>query len=707
MEAKADSDTLFAVDPVRHPPSQYSALAPLGAFWEIALRDVEPQSRSRSELTELLRGTVQRWVTRYLKLDREQVDAWWAGWGEGSQADFGPVLASIKAHLPLTLQQLDVKESEPLRDALRKAERAQRKREQAPSEEALRFEREALDRLETLICEPRHQEFLWMRVNELMRRYGYGHDSVLLELAQNADDALAEAAEIECRRLPANIRRLLIRVHEHDGTHTVDVMHWGRPINDTGGTAFPAGRERQWDQDLYFMMLMNLSGKPGEAPGESSSSSTTGRFGLGFKSVHLVSSSPSVVSGFIAFSIAGGLLPQEQAVPDETDSWTIEGRRPTRVRLPLRPVVEAPNPVEQLFHRFAYARVLLPVLARQVREVVVEGGPFPGVHVFDGKSIDGAPGWSVGAETELPNHVGRWRIFRFRPADAGREDMGTAALAVGLRGGVPAALGPDVPFLWNVTPTSENWGCGYVVNGPFKLDPGRTHVSLDDHTTLRTVARLGEALGRGLIELHNVLADPAYASHGPLVIRDGQDFLSSLWKVLARGLNNPDALRRRFLLALHGNGRGLSAWMGACSAAPTGLPAPFRPMLPPLTSDVRIEVASGDFDNHLCAVLAEIEDEDLAALVGDRCIISAEVEQLLRPLCNLAGTEGNCIAPTSLRPSKLFAELAERWEHYLTPERLHALRPIDKGGDSNFDAYDPQGVTWRRALEARAADGSL
>ena len=549
MEAEADSDTLFAVDPVRHPPSQYSALAPLGAFWEIALRDVEPQSRSRSELTELLRGTVQRWATRYLKLDRERVDAWWSGWGEGSQADFDPVLASIKAHLPLTLQQLDVKESEPLRDALREAERAQRKREQASSEETLKFEREALNRLAALIKEPQHQSFLWKRVNELMRRYGYGHDSVLLELAQNADDALAEATEIEGGPLLPATRRLLIRVYEHDGTPTVDVMHWGRPINDTGGAAFPAGRERQWDQDLYFMMLMNLSGKPGEAPGESSSSSTTGRFGLGFKSVHLVSSSPSVVSGFIAFSIAGGLLPQERAVPDETDSWMVEGRRSTRVRMPLRPDIEARTLTERLFRRFAYARVLLPVFARQVREVVVEGGPFPGVHVFDGKPIDGAPGWSVGAQTELPDHDGRWRILRFRPADAGREDMGTVALAVGLREGVPTAFDPEaeVPFLWNVTPTSENGDCGYVVNGPFKLDPGRTHVALEDDSTLQTVGGLGEALGRGLIELHNVLADPADASHGPLVIRDVRGFLSSLWRVLACGLNNPDAPRRRLL----------------------------------------------------------------------------------------------------------------------------------------------------------------
>ena len=714
MDADVDDETLFAVDPVpypRLPPS--SALASLGEFWEITLRDAEPRSRSSSDLIRLLGGTVKRWACGYLKLDREKVDAWWSRWGEGSQADFGPVLASIKAHLPLTLQQLGVKESEQLQGALRKAERTQRKRERTPSVDALKLEREALERLAALIKEPRHQEFLWQRVNALMQRYGYGPDSVLLELAQNADDALAQAAEIEGGALPPAARRLCIRVHERDGLPTVDVMHWGRPINDTGGAAFPAGRERQWDQDLYFMMLMNLSGKPGETPGESSLSSTTGRFGLGFKSVHLVSSSPSVVSGFIAFTIAGGLLPQEQAVPDETDSWMIEGRRPTRVRFPLRRDVdrdvEARTPFDPLFRRFAYARVLLPVLARQVREVVVEGGPSPGVHFFDGSPIDGAPGWSVGGEIDLPDHPGRWRILRFRPEDAGRDDMGTAPLAIGLREGLPVAFDPKVPFLWNVTPTSESWGCGYVVNGPFKLDPGRTHVSIDDDMTLRTIGGLGEALGRGLIALHNVLVDPADESHDPLplLIHDVRRFLSSLWRVLACGLNNSDALRRRFLLELHGNGRGLSAWMSACSAVPSGLPAPFRPMLPPLTSPMRIEAASGDFDNDLCAILAEIEDEHLAALVDDRCVVSAEVEQLLRPLCSLADTAGIHIAPTPLRPSNLFAELAERWEHNLTPERLHALRPIDGGGDSDFAAYDPQGVTWRRALKARAADGSL
>ena len=58
MEAEADEDTLLAIDPLRYetlPPS--SVLAPLGAFWQVELRDVEPQSRPSSDLLRLLGGT--------------------------------------------------------------------------------------------------------------------------------------------------------------------------------------------------------------------------------------------------------------------------------------------------------------------------------------------------------------------------------------------------------------------------------------------------------------------------------------------------------------------------------------------------------------------------------------------------------------------------------------------------------------------------
>ena len=703
MEAERDANTLFATNPERYPGSSWG-IAPRVPFWEIGLRDVDPQHRTSSELLQLLGGTVEKWATKYLNLDRERVKNWWAEWGGTSQADLRPVLASITAHLPLTLRQLNVGDSEPLQDALRAAERAQRKREQAPSNQAIRIERESLDRLANLIKRSEHQEFLWKRVNELMHRYGYRPDSVLLELAQNADDALAQAAEINKTPLPPSSRKLLVRVWEDGGRLTVDVIHRGRTINDTGGTAFQDDQDRQWDQDLYFMMLMSLSGKPGEVPGQGSSSATTGRFGLGFKSVHLVSPSTSVVSGSIAFSIAGGLLPEKLDGPEDADPWMIEDRRATRVRMPLRQDMDGNQLIQSLFDRFSYARVLLPVFARQVRQVVVEGGPYPGVHVFDGKQIEGTSTWKVGAKAELPNHDGRWQVLRFRPSGSGREDMGTAALALGLRDGIPTAFQPDVPFLWNVTPTSEKWACGYVVNGPFKLDPGRTHVSLDDPTTLQTVDGLGYELGRGLIELHDALTGNRGGALRNMFGGDIHGFLSCLWEVLASGVDRDDTLRSKFVLRLHGKGRGISAWMAARSVVPTDLPAPFPQVLPPLSSGMSWEVATGGLDDpELCAALAEIEDEDFRSLVSSRCFVSAKTDELLALLW--ARSDG--LGPAKVGLWDLLTELAERWDYHLTPTRLQALRPLSQAAAWELVPNDPHGTRWCHRFRARSAAGSF
>jgi hypothetical protein len=693
MDAGSDNDTIFATDPVR----SYSVL---GDFWEIDLREVDPKRKTAHELVGLLGSTVEWWAVQVLRLDLQNVRSWWSRWGTGSQAQVGPVQASVLAHLPLTLHQLDVRECEPLRDALREAQRAQRRREQASPvqiREAMDTERAALDRLASLIRDnPDHQTFLWSRVQELIRRFGYRDDSVLLELAQNADDALSQAVEIAGSPLPLTARGLWVRVHILDGVTTIDVRHHGRPINDTGGAAFPAGREYQWDQDLYFMMLLNLSGKPGEVPGQATAASTTGRFGLGFKSVHLVSASPSVVSGFIAFSIAGGLLPIEQPVPDDQDLLPIKGHRATRVRLPLRKDAKELDLIASVFRRFMYTRTLLPVFSRQLREVVVDGGPFAGISVFDPQPIDGAAGWSVAAETvELPKQ-GHWRILRFRPADTGANAAtGTASLAVGLKDGKPASFPIDLPFLWNVTPTSEDWGCGYAVNGPFKLDPGRTHVSLDDDATCRVVDLLGEALGKGLIDLHDSLLGMPIGTIRWLPEKSTvHSFLASLWKVLTSGIDSLDELRRGILLRLHGPGRGLSVWMTSRSVVPSDLPAPFAERLPPLKPGMQIRVARGGFeDPNLCRAFAEIGD--VASLAVKQSVVSTKVAECLRPLLPIH------LPP--LDPSSLLAEVAELWDHALTPERLHALRPL--ACDSIWKSLSND-LTWHSKLVARAADGS-
>ena len=657
MEGDPDNDTIFASAPERDRSD----------FWKIGLRDVEPQRRTGHELTAVLGNTIEWWAVQVLGLERQRVLDWWARWGTGSQVHVGPVRASILAHLPLTLRRLDMQECRALQDSLRNAERAQRKREQASALElrdAADTERRELKRLASLIDEPEYSAFLSGRVRERIESSGYGADSVLLELMQNADDALAQAAEISGGRLPQAARRVVVRVHVQDGATTVDLRHFGRPINDTGGAEFPAGQDRQWDQDLYFMMLMDLSGKPGEAPGPTTAASTTGRFGLGFKSVHLISDSPSVVSGFVAFSIAGGILPEEQQVPDDPDLVPAAGRRVTRIRLPLRSDLKVQDLIARMFRRFHSARILLPAFARELREIVVDGGPYGGLSVFDGQPVAEAPGWSVArTTTEIPS-PGSWRILRFRP---NRVETGTAALVVGLRDGVPTPFPPSLPFLWNVTPTSEGWGCGYCINGPFKLDPGRTHVSLEHEDTLRVADQLGEALGKGLEELYDALD----AGAGPACGLPGKEgivtFTASLWGVLSSGIDSQDTFRSAFLLRLHGGRRGISAWMRSRPVVPSELPAPFRQQLPALAPDMRIESAVQDLDNPtLCRALAAVKD--LTELARGHLVVSSAIAQRLS---RLLGT-----TIRQLRPADILSELVAAWDHRLTPERLHTLRPL-------------------------------
>jgi len=690
MDAGLDSNTIFAVDPIRRSSN-------LGVFWEITLRDVNPSSKTAHELIALLGGTVEWWAVKVLRIDIQAVRSWWSRWGTGSQAQVGPVQASILAHLPLTLHQLDVSECASLQEALRNAQRAQRRREQAPAaqiREANEIERKVLDQLASLIRDNQeHQRFIWMRVQSLIKRYGYREDSILLELAQNADDALSQSAEMERSELPDAPRRLIIRTSQQSDVPTIDVIHYGRPINETGGAAFPEGQTRQWDQDLYFMMLLNLSGKPGEVSGQSAVASTTGRFGLGFKSVHLVSEKPSVVSGFLAFSIAGGLLPIEQPTPQDPDLVPVEGHQATRIRLPLRSDVDVPDLIDKMFKRFSYARVLLPAFAREIREIIVEGGPSAGVSSFDGKNIPGAPGWTIASNTVGIPGKGQWRLLRFRPADVGI-GRGTEALVVGIRDGEPQNFPSEIPFLWNVAPTSEGWGCGYAVNGPFKLDPGRTHVSLDDPSTLSVVNLLGESLGRGLIELHDTLMKRSATLPDGLPSQENvEGFISSLWKVLASGIDNNDALRNTLLRCLQGSGRGISAWMSSRSVVPSGLPVLFSPRLPALDPTTPIEVAAGGLNKgSLCEALAQIDD--IKIIAQRHLVVSLEIAGLLRPLLDRRLRE--------IKPSDLLHELAQVWGHVLTPERLHALRPLCEDDIWQETRDNDQRSLWSARFVARS-----
>jgi hypothetical protein len=147
----------------------------------------------------------------------------------------------------------------------------------------------------------------------------YKADRVPFELFQNADDATLELGPNE-----AGAHR--VRVELDDGR--LRLVHWGRSLNDVGPDR-EKGRRHRHDQDLQKLLMPGFSSKWFDER-------TTGRFGLGFKSVYLVTDYPLIVSRWLAVRIKGTLFPE--AAPEAVElARSFGAERPaTVIELPRR-----------------------------------------------------------------------------------------------------------------------------------------------------------------------------------------------------------------------------------------------------------------------------------------------------------------------------------------------------------------------------------
>jgi hypothetical protein len=112
---------------------------------------------------------------------------------------------------------------------------------------------------------------------------GYAHERVLFELFQNADDTL------EHWRAPKPYRFRVEAVRDDDGQIlNLRILHWGRPVNHLGSDS-QLGRALGYGNDLANMLAIGHSAKYGPRQ--------IGRFGLGFKTVHMLTDEARIASG--------------------------------------------------------------------------------------------------------------------------------------------------------------------------------------------------------------------------------------------------------------------------------------------------------------------------------------------------------------------------------------------------------------------------
>jgi len=429
------------------------------------------------------------------------------------------------------------------------------------------------------VASPKNADELLAAIRQRIEDYGYDPSRVLFELFQNADDAT--------RQHPASTEG---RFRLEYGDDRLTISHWGRLINHPGPDV-DEGIKKGWRSDLFNMLLMNLSEKREDV---------TGRFGLGFKSVHLLSKRVSIASHFVSCRIKGGMLPEAWAEGRELSvRQGTDGRPATVINVEIDP--ERREDVVLALSAFAQAAAWLPVMSRSVRHIEIHG---------DGE-------WSA-KFCDLNTHMIRLVSFGGRGSghalalDLGEET--TLFLPLDMQGPVAAPKG--LPRLWLLAPLAETLSTGWLINGRrFRVDPGRGRLAGSETEREEMFAEFGRTLGLRLVELYDLVTGnwAVLAERAGLSDRSEdsgtQSFLLSLDGMFAT--DRADPLARH----LHGKDRGFGRLIAERAALATGLPAPFSPFM--RADEARFVMRGAIADTRL---LASLHDWQAMRLIGSAAI---------------------------------------------------------------------------------------
>lgn len=398
-------------------------------------------------------------------------------------------------------------------------------------------------------------------VRAKIRQMGYGEDRVLFELLQNADDAYLQLGT-EGGELCVEIDNI------DDAISQIRVVHWGRPINGPGRHA-AGGAEPGYRHDLYNMLAINHSEKPIEER-------VTGKFGLGFKTVHMLTNAASIASGFLGARIVGGFLPQPWAEGIDAARDRARGSRvATLIQLPI--AAEDSAAAAHAVEAFRRCLEWLPAIAKSIRTVTIAHGA---EEVTASTTISGLNDSSpLAAGIAIVENGGsrRRRALRF--------DLGDGfAMLVGVgRSGPEAIVSPSA--LWNLVPLQEQADSDWILAGPFEVDPGRSHITGTAQDQASLFAQLGVMLGQRLIELFDLIEADPQTFWGRLDIEPSA--MQSFWRRLADRFNADLRLER--ISQLHANGAGLARLWNNRPSIGTGVRAPYDALV--RATDVRFRLA--------------------------------------------------------------------------------------------------------------------
>ena len=314
-----------------------------------------------------------------------------------------------------------------------------------------------------------------------IKGYGYDEFSIFAELIQNAEDAYLQSGLLELDQ-PAH-KKVTFEYRKDDFKKKILIVeHFGRPFNlwRHGTKEIPA-----FKRDVEGVLKSAGSFKP-HMPDISNNDKPIGRFGLGFKSVYLITKKPRIHSGHWHFEIDAACIPFEVLPPKDLRPGA------TRFVLPLAEGVSEEH--DQTGERLVN---LMPFL-RQVVELELKNSNGSIRRIGLNHRINSSlPEKQITVEwVELAeaDHVRAGKVTFFRVRNQVKPaQLGLYIDPEGLPAHWESGFKSDI---YAVLPLRTHLGCGLGVSHLFELQSGRTHLTdlVGNQELFKDIAYLIQAL---------------------------------------------------------------------------------------------------------------------------------------------------------------------------------------------------------------------
>ncbi len=543
----------------------------------LKIRKINPNQYSKIELSNLLLNTTHTLLKRAFEQRSSSLESLWQQLTESDQLDIAVTQQIVIKHAPFYFQQLRSLSDERLKDISKKI-RDIEYREQEYQQggitssqnndlTAINNEQQSLlSGLQQMIENDTDvQSCILNAVRGKVRDFQYSEESILFELFQNADDAVIELQKMKNYNDETEMglsQKVVIKILDN----SVYLLHWGRPINMFRESGFSAeqGRNLGYHRDLEKMLFLSTSDK------SDNHVQVTGKFGLGFKSIFLVSEHPLVLSGELGFVVVGGLYPKQLSIEErrELKNITEQYDNKSSTIIAMKDInTDALNKLVTKFQRFI---PILLAFSRSIRKCDYHEN---GSNSFSWTAdrVSGTTTIMTGCSSE-PSLFNRALLF------TRNSSRGILLLKLSARGVVKFDV--DVPSIWNTAPTDEAIFAGFALNGDFALDVGRGRLAALEHQK-DEIRNIGLSIEKSLIELFKTASDNWDKLREELGIAGDispYQFWESIWETfnIARWLQDEQDHQNRAVQLIQdivwGTGNGMNAFTEKYKVIPTSLP---------------------------------------------------------------------------------------------------------------------------------------